>query len=258
MDASTTKTIWMVTGNKGGVGKSLFCLSLATAFDMSSKLYSILDGDGRTGDVYASFVRVCPRGLADFRGLRPDSHDCRFDLPYEKMIHELLLTSSDLIINTPDGADNILLKWFDVTLKHTEENNYQFKLIYLISDRGDGLEMIDEFALRFPLLYPVKNLYFGNTDLFLKFNGKYRKHFRYVMEYPVLRAKEVRLLFDHNTYPFEACNMTTLGASNERNPPYEKYVINTLPRARIMKWQKMFNDNIQYIMDNDSTINVKY
>lgn len=239
----------MVAGNKGGVGKSLFCLALASALDMSSKLYSVLDGDGRTGDVYGSFSGVCPKGQGDFRGLRPESHDCPLDLPYERMLHELLRTSTDLVVNTPDGADRILLKWFDVTLKHTEENNYQFKLIYMMSDRSDGLEMLPEFAKRFPFLYPVRNLYFGSASLFTAFNDTYLGRFKTVIDFPVLRSEEVRCLFLHKTYPFEALNMKT-------NSTDAHYCLNTLVRARIMQWQIIINDRIMWMMENDDDSNV--
>ena len=246
----------MIAGNKGGVGKSLFCLALASALDMSNKLYSVLDGDGRTGDVYGSFVNVCPKGQGDFRGLRPESHDCDLDLPYERMLHQLLRTSTDLVVNTPDGADSILLKWFDVTLTHTEQNNYQFKLIYMMSDRGDGLDMLPEFAKRFPFLYPVRNLYFGCADLFTEFNELYADKFKEVIDFPALRGDEVRLLFSRKTFPFEAINLKTDTSRLEKKISTGHYVLNTLTRARIMNWQKKVNDCIVCALDNDDESNL--
>lgn len=243
----------MVAGNKGGVGKSLFCLSLASSLDVLGKQYSVLDGDGRTGDVYGSFANVCPRGQGDFRGLRPESTNCELDLPYERMLHQLLRTSTDLIVNTPDGADRILLKWFDVTLKHTEENNYQFKLIYMMSDRNDGLEMLKEFAMRFPFLYPVRNLYFGGSELFVEFNQVYSSKFKEVIDFPVLRSEEVRLIFSNKTYPFEAVNMTSQILLD--NKKITKFRLNTLARARIMEWQKKVNNVIECVINNDDKPN---
>ena len=243
------KTVWMISGNKGGVGKSLFCLALASALDMLEQKYAILDGDGRTGDVFSSFARKCPARLGDFRLLRPDSHNCRFDSEYEGMLHQLLRSSPHLIINTPDGADQVMMKWFDVTLSHTESNNYIFKFIYLMSDRPDGLDMLDELKERFQFLYPVRNLYFGDEKVFSAFNSVYADKFVNIMNFPRLRSDELRLLFDNNTYPLEAIQNATRVD--------EEYSINTLSKARLFKWQRMFNDQIEDIIDNNKTSNLK-
>lgn len=227
----------MVSGNKGGVGKSLFSLALASAFEMSGQAYAVLDGDGRIGDVYSTFLRKRPVRLADFRQLRPDSHTCKLDEEYEKLLHQLLRSSPNLIINTPDGADSILTKWFDATLSHTEHNNYQFIFIYMMSDRPDGLDMLPELATRFQFLYPIKNLHFGEENSFSDFDDKYLRKFHDVPLFPALRNHEVRLLLDSHAYPFEAIE----GLKNN---------INTLSRCRILKWQDEINEFLIRLMEN--------
>lgn len=245
------KTVWMVSGNKGGVGKSLFCLALASALDMLGERYAVLDGDGRTGDVYAAFTRKCPARLGDFRELRPESHMCSFDKTYEDMLHQLLRSSPHLIVNTPDGADNILAKWFDVTLQHTESNNYQFKLVYLMSDRPDGLDMLNELSKRFRFLYPVRNLHFGDESLFSVFNQDFAHRFTSVLNFPVLRGEEVRLLFNDKTSPIESVN--------QMNPDTNSFTLPMLSRARLLAWQNKVNDEIWEMIDNKdvSTLVVK-
>lgn len=218
----------MVSGNKGGVGKSLLSLALASALQNRSEHFSILDGDGRTGDVYASFVRKTPARWADFRALRPESHNCPQDEVYEGMVHQLLMTSQHLIINTPDGADALIMKWFDSTLQYTESYNYEFKVVYLMSDRPDGLELLPDLAQRFMSLYPVMNLYFGKPERFDAFNLDHSKMFHEVLQLPVLRNDEVRLLFDATTYPAEA-------VSEKRRGAY-RWPIET--RSRIFRWQR--------------------
>lgn len=244
-----SKTVWMISGNKGGVGKSLFCLALASALEMRGEHYAVLDGDGRTGDVYATFLRKCPAQWGDFRELRPDSHSCPLDEEYEDMLHQLLRASPNLIVNTPDGADSILTKWFDMTLKHTESNNYQFKFMYLMSDRPDGLDILKELAERFQFLYPVRNLHFGSEELFAVFNQSHAAKFHEVVDFPGLRSEEVRMLFNIPTYPTEALNL--------KNASTCAHTLPALSRARLLAWQLAVNEAIDNIIENKTDSNLK-
>lgn len=242
------KTIYMVSGNKGGVGKSLFCLALGSTFDMLGQSYSVFDGDGRTGDVHLAYNRKCPSRWGDFRNLRPESHTCTLDEDYKKTLQELLKACSNLIINTPDGADTVLMEWFIGTLSHTEPNNWQFKFIYLMSDRPDGLEVLPELASHFEYLYPVRNLYFGHEKLFDEFNKHYLPKFEVVIDFPRLRSEEVRMLFDVKTRPFEAIELRRRGS--------QTYAVPALTRSRLLAWQKTFNDNIVDMIENDGVSNL--
>lgn len=243
------KTVWMVSGNKGGVGKSLFCLALASALEMRDERYAILDGDGRTGDVQTAFFRKVPSRWGDFRQLRPDSHNCSHDAAYEAMLHQLLGGSDHLIVNTPDGADKILTKWFDVTLRHTESTNCVFKFIYLMSDRPDGLDILPELAKRFQFLYPVRNLHFGGIELFSVFNKKYLPGFHSIFDFDVLRGDEARMLFDLGTYPAEVLDV--------RDRATGAYALPTLSRARVHRWQVLFNELIDDAIENNDTGNLR-
>lgn len=243
------KVIWMVSGNKGGVGKSLLCLALASALEARGEAYSVLDGDGRVGDVYGIFLRKCPTRLADFRELRPDAINCRQDEVYENMIHQLLSVSDHLIVNTPDGADSTLVKWFDMTLRHTESYGYQFKLLYMMSDRPDGLDLLPELAKRFAYLLPIRNLYFGPIKLFSLFNEKYSYMFRSIIDFPKLRGAEVRMLFDLKTYPWAAIN--------DKRQDSQTYSIQAIVRNRLLKWQAAVSESISNIIDGDEIANIK-
>lgn len=237
----------MVSGNKGGVGKSLFCLALASAFETRQELFAVLDGDGRTRDVYASFVRKHPARSADFRDLRPESPNCPQDAVYETMVHRLLSTSQHLIINTPDGADSLLMKWFDMTLRHTETHNYQFRFMYLMSDRPDGLELLPDLAERFTSLYPIRNLHFGKAERFAVFNMDHESKFHSVPNFPILRGDEVRLLFDAHTYPHEVLHQRD---SNKR------FRWPALSRARIKNWQAAVEDILQDVLNGYDQSNI--
>lgn len=242
------KTVWMVSGNKGGVGKSLFCLALASALERRGDQFAVFDGDGRTGDVFATFDRKVPARWGDFRQLRPDSHNCANDAAYENILHQLLRGSPHLIVNTPDGADSVLTKWFDVTLRHTESNNYQFRFVYMMSDRPDGLDILPELAKRFQFLYPMRNLHFGPQELFAGFNKHYLGSFNVVIDFPALRSEEVRMLFDLKTHPAEA--MALVGKENRA------HTLPTLVRARLMAWQKQIDEVVGDIIESDEMPNL--
>lgn len=243
-----SRTIYLVSGNKGGVGKSLFCLALGSAFDAFGHKYAVFDGDGRTGDVHLAYTRKCPTRWGDFRNLRPDLHTCLLDEHYKDKLSQLLKASPNLIINTPDGADSTLMKWFDTTLMHTETNNWQFKFIYLMSDRPDGLEILSELAQRFHFLYPVRNLYFGGAELFSTFNHEYLRRFEAVIDFPRLRGEEVRMLFDVRTYPSEAMALKRRGGKT--------FALPALARARLGRWQSLVNESIVDMIDNRENPNL--
>ena len=242
------RTIYVVSGNKGGVGKSLFCLALGSAFDMLGQRYAVFDGDGRTGDVFHAYDRKCPARWGDFRNLRPDLHTCLLDEHYKDRLTQLLKASPNLIINTPDGADSTLMQWFDTTLQHTETNNWQFKFLYLLSDRPDGLEILPELAARFHFLYPIRNLHFGSSELFGVFNNEYLPGFETVIDFPRLRGEEVRMLFDVRTYPSEA-----LGLRRRHN---NAHALPAITRARVARWQAMVNENIVDMLHNQDMSNL--
>jgi hypothetical protein len=244
---TSQKTIWMISSGRGGAGKSFFALALAGALEMRSETFAILDGDARTNDVFTSFTKKVPARTVDFRSLRPDSHTCLNDGDYEYTLTQLLRTSNHIIINTPDGADNTLIKWFDLTLKHTETHNITFKFIYLISDRQDGLKMLPSLESRFQFLYPFLNSHFGSLNVFEEFNRNHRARFNNVPIFPRLRQHELRLVFENNTYPAEA--------SMAKRPGQNTFHYPVLTRARLRRWQSDFNNIINPIINNTTLPN---
>ncbi len=241
------KTVWLVAGNKGGVGKSLCCLVLASAFEIRRESYAILDGDSRTNDVYQTFLRKCPAMTADFRKLQPNSPVDPFDAVYEAQVTQLIKSSAHLIINTPDGADDILMSWFDATLRHRNKDVI-FKTIFMMSNRPEGLKILPEMMARFTFLYPIKNLFFGDPAIFKAFDELYARKFRKVPQFGRLRQQEMLLMQDLHTYPTEAIRLR-----NANN----RLVVHTLARTRIMDWMlNFFLENEKDLFDNVSIPNV--
>ncbi|MFD2274825.1 hypothetical protein ACFS07_36680 [Undibacterium arcticum] len=50
------KVVWLIAGNKGGVGKSVVAKSMVEWLRRNQTPVLIVDGDKRTPDVHASFL----------------------------------------------------------------------------------------------------------------------------------------------------------------------------------------------------------
>ncbi|MGS0741456.1 nucleotide-binding protein [Glaciimonas sp. GG7] len=197
------KTVWVVCGNKGGVGKSLLCLALISCLIRLSRQLAVLDGDGRSPDVFKACKGKLPARAVDFRKLRPDRYDDMHDGEYEMLIQKLLAISTDLVINTPDGTDDVLMQWFDATLRFTENAHCTFRMLYVVNHRSDGLELLPEMSKRFAYLFPIRNLYFARAPAFTEFNGQYSRLFQETFDFPVLRSIEVTRLLEKHYLPSE-------------------------------------------------------
>lgn len=231
------KTIWLVCGNRGGVGKTLLALALVSCLmDVSRRQVAVLDGDGRSPDVFAAASRKVPARAADFRRLRPGDYDDLNDRTYELMVNSLLRISTDLVINTPDGTDDVLMKWFDTTLRFAEQSGATFKLLYIMNNRGSGLDMVPSMAKRFEFMFPIRNLHFARPEGFTDFNTQYADKFGQVFDFPELRSNEVAQLLDKQYLPAEF--VETRGGG-------------ILSRQRVKDWLAVASGVFLEIMDID-------
>jgi len=203
----------MVSGNKGGVGKSALAIGLTQALlqECGPHEVSVIDGDGRTPDVHRVFDRKLPARQLDFRRLRPDSHLSMTEDEYFRIVMSYVKISEHVVINTPDGADDQLMGWFDSTLQCTESMSgdleVHFKFLFMMSPADDGLRYLDALAERFERLYPVRNLYFGDVARFKYFNEHYAGTFEHVVDFPRLMAGELDRVKRLRLPPWEYAEM---------------------------------------------------
>lgn len=230
------KTVWVVCGNKGGVGKSLLCLALISYLVQLSRKTSVLDGDGRSPDVFNACLRKIPARSVDFRRLRPDRWDDMQSGEYEALVQQLLSISDDLIINTPDGADDVLMEWFDTTLRFTESADCIFRMLYVMNHRGDGLDLLPGMADRFAYLFPVRNLHFARASAFTTFNDVHASRFRETFDFPVLRYAEVTQILNKRYLPAEF--IATRGGG-------------LLARQRVIDWLANIGDMFSTVIETD-------
>jgi hypothetical protein len=246
----------MVSGNKGNVGKSAVSIALTqtllTACGENS--VSVIDGDGRTPDVHRLCLRRLPAKVLDFRRLRPDSAQSMVEDDYFNELYRKLRISDHVVINTPDGADDQLMGWFDSTLQCTESMSQsdddievRFKFLYVMNAGDDGLEYLPLLASRFQMLYPVRNLFFGSPDRFRTFNARFATHFNNVLDFPALGGFEYDRLKQFRLLPQDYVDLKWSSETPEVVTPH------LLSRKRVLDWLAVANDTFSTAMYDDSS-----
>ncbi|WP_226034443.1 hypothetical protein [Aquitalea palustris] len=228
-------TVWMVSGNKGGVGKSITALGLTQTLinECGKDTVAVIDGDGRTPDVYRMCLRKIPARSLDFRRLRPDSPQSMTEDEYFNVIYSMLKVSDHVVINTPDGADDQLMGWFDSTLQCTESMSggepILFKFLFVLNTIEDGLEYLPVLAERFQMLYPVRNTHFGAVDRFKAFNAV-SESFNHVIDLPALGGYELDRMKSLKLLPQEYADMRWSRKTPNPQAP------TVLSRQRVQNW----------------------
>jgi hypothetical protein len=232
-------TVWMVSGNKGNVGKSAVAIALTQTLlnAFGENTVAVLDGDGRTPDVHRLCLRRIPSKALDFRRLRPDSSQSMVEDAYWDELFKKIKIADHVVINTPDGADDQLMGWFDRTLQCTEslastENgiDVQFKFLYVMNEGEDGLDYLPLLAQRFQMLYPVRNLFFGSVERFKKFNKDHCGAFNNVLDFPSLGGFEYDRIKRFRVLPQDFVDLKWSAANPDVITP--KF----LSRQRVQNW----------------------
>lgn len=246
-------TVWMVSGNKGGAGKSAVAIGLAQALmqEFGAHEVSVIDGDGRTPDVHRIYDRKLPARQLDFRRLRPDSHSSMTEDEYFRILMSYVRVSEHVVINTPDGADDQLMGWFDSTLQCTEsmseEVDVLFKFLFVMSPAEDGLRYLETLAMRFQRLYPVRNLHFGDARRFRAFNERYAFSFEHVIDFPRLMAGELDRVKRLRLPPWEYAELRC-----DRESP-EVITPRAFSRKRVRDWMCDVTEALAPAMANDAS-----
>ena len=203
-------SVWVIAGNKGGVGKSVLCLAFAEWLQRQSKTISILEGDIHNPDVA---LRLCTRFQTS-----------RIDLHYEKgwqTFADLLIERSgtDVIVNLPDALNENALRYFSSFEKLASALSFNVKMLFCINTLADGLHIYKQAAKDFDCI-PVKNLYFGKLGEFSKFDGLYDGHNAILI--PALNRRSMQLFKDTDLSFSEYINQSENLGSNSL---FNKYII---------------------------------
>ncbi len=156
------KTIYLIGGEKGGVGKSMLTLSLAELLRKDSAL--VVDGDESNPDAFKCLHNSKPEGIetvtADL-----DTQD-----GWQALIEHMPNCKKPIIVNTPARYRRIAEKYFDYLTTAASDTGYSIKVLWPINRQRDGLiqlgSAMNGYLTGLPV-WIVRNLYFGDVEKFV-------------------------------------------------------------------------------------------
>jgi hypothetical protein len=159
------KVLWLVTGNKGGVGKSVVAKALVEWLEAGSVDVAVVDGDKRTPDVAAAFAER----------LRTEAFDLQEETGWSRCGDYLCRLDHDghVVANLPDGITERTVRFMERTVSLVENYGYATKALFVMNTLPDGLSLLKSLNASIPSLVPVKNLHFGRARAFTHFDEAY-------------------------------------------------------------------------------------
>lgn len=163
------KTIWLVAGNKGNVGKSVVAKALVEWHQRRQLPLTVVDGDSESGDV-----------LKAFRGrVESVSFDLGAASGWAQYADWLCDTKPDgqIITNLPDGVTEKTLMALERYRPAVEQFGYVNRALFVMNTLPDGLRLLPRLVKAVRYVYPVKNLFFGRSAEFHFFDREFGRHF---------------------------------------------------------------------------------
>jgi hypothetical protein len=166
----TEKLIWLVAGNKGNVGKSVMAKAMVEWILNRGERVIVADGDAETCDVAETF-----KGEVDVVE--------RFDLStasgwgqYADWVCSLD-PDDQIVTNLPDGVTEKTLIALERYKPTVDAFGFTTRALFVMNTLPDGLRLLPSLLKTVRHVYPVKNLYFGQSRDFAHFDQKYARHF---------------------------------------------------------------------------------
>ncbi len=157
------KTIYLIGGEKGGVGKSMLTLSITELLRPEQHVL-VVDGDESNPDVYKSLSQSKPESV-DAVTVNLDSQD-----GWQGLIEQLPDCKGPVVVNTPARYRRIADKYFDYLTIAADEHGYSIKVLWPINRQRDGLvQLVSAMSgyLNGLPVWIVRNLYFGDVEKFV-------------------------------------------------------------------------------------------
>ncbi len=161
------KTIYLVGGEKGGVGKSMLTLSLAEIMRTTEHVL-VIDGDESNPDVFKSLKDKTPQNV-EIATANLDTEG-----GWQVLVEQLAsFTGSAIVINSPARYRLVAAKFFDYLTTAANDNGYEIKVLWPINRQRDGLvqlrSAITGYLSGIPV-WVVRNLHFGDKEKFVLFD----------------------------------------------------------------------------------------
>ena len=171
--------VWLVTGNKGAVGKSVVAKSVVEWLTSRMEPVSVVEGDRRTPDVAAVYESQDQLHSPEF------AVPCRhFDLQVEDgwpAFSDYLCTADEdgvvvsghVVTNLPDSITDRAMLYFERFVHLVQAYDFRVRVLFVMNTLPDGLHFFGKLSHVFPAVIPVKNLHFGKAREFKHFDAAY-------------------------------------------------------------------------------------
>ena len=151
--------LYLISGEKGGVGKSTACIHLVEALRAAGMPPAIFDGDPVNPDVVARY---------------PGAEV--FDIASPQAWGEVLEAAGagPVVINLPARGGEVLEGYSDAFKEAAGSLGVQVVYLHLMNRQKDSLMLLASAVERFgnvASVYAVRNLYFGEQSKFTLFNN---------------------------------------------------------------------------------------
>lgn len=227
------KVVYLIAGNKGGVGKSAVAKSLVEWLRFRETPAMIVDGDKRTPDVHAAFNDLVPTE--------------QFDLNDESgwpLFSDFLCQTQfagHIVTNLPDGISERVILYFQ-RLEHLANNfDFEVKVLFVINTLPDGLRLFDKLSDSFKNVYPVKNLVFGVSSDFSHFDAAFGiRYENRIIHFPKMPPK-IMMLVRESSMPFQQFAEQT--GDSRTNFTYAKLIVSD--------WRESMFDSFDEILLGD-------
>ena len=159
------KALWVVTGNKGGVGKSAVAKALVEWLEAGAITVTVMDGDSRTSDVADTFRQR----------LTTHTFDLQDEGQWPVLADEVCQIQDErhIVINMPDGLTERMLTMLGRAAELTSQYGWDAKALFVVNTLPDGLHMLPKLEDVVPAVVTVKNLCFGRPRSFTPFDAAY-------------------------------------------------------------------------------------
>lgn len=130
------KKIYLVSGNKGGCGKSFFCLALIQRLKMEGQNFSVIETDDGNPDV----------GLAcEKDGITSKTVNLLGEEPLKDIIEAVDKMNTEIVVINAAGGDNRTLEKIQIFYDELSELVDEIKVFWVVLSEKAGVVALQEF-----------------------------------------------------------------------------------------------------------------
>lgn len=170
------KKVYIVSGGKGGVGKSTVSNALIHFLIDKKDEVLIVDADTSNPDVAKAYNKDS-EGIKEIMTINLDSADGWIELI------NVCDTNKDttIVVNTPARTRDAVNSYNEILKNSIDELGRTFVTIWVINRQRDSVELLKEYAQTMQhekmLIHVLRNLYFGDSNKFELYNKSQTREF---------------------------------------------------------------------------------